>query len=305
MADFIIRTATPADVHIIMDLVKRQYGKLNYDNALYQSDTLTHRINEKMYRFFIAFSDEKPAGMVCLKEHPDFEYTLEGCTLTVLPEYRGNGIAKALMDTMRQNYEKSDADSVFYSILTNSTLEQDREFENGFSPTGIALDRFYFDKNAENLKDENLPRRRHHIFMCKPLLKKKTGKLFIPKELEEIVCGIYDDLGVIIGNEKAPETPWGGIIYKQHKYEEIFTEYLSEPPDDYSVNAFLDLANENCPVEYYKLRKLNYVFTGLKPLQTNAEYIIMHRAPDGIKKSLDETKTLAAFDKIKNKLGEL
>jgi ribosomal protein S18 acetylase RimI-like enzyme len=305
MADFIIKTATPADVHIIMDLVMRQYGKLNYDNALYQSDTLARRINEKMYRFFIAFSDEKPAGMVCLKEHPDFEYTLEGCTLTVLPEYRGNGIAKALMDTMRKCFEKSDAASVFYSVLTNSTLEQEREYKNGFIPTGLALDRFYFDKTAVNLQNESLPQRRHHIYMCKPLMKKKTGKLFIPKGLEEIVCGIYDDLGVLIGDEKAPETPWGSSIYVEHKYEEIFDECPNKPSDDYSVNVFLDLANENCPDEYEKLRSMNYVFTGLKPLQTNAEYIIMHRAPDGIKKSLGETITIAAFDKIKNKLGEL
>jgi GNAT superfamily N-acetyltransferase len=304
----VIREALPADADLIMNLVLMQYGRLNYDPLLYDRGGLTAAIGGD-YRFWLAFAEEngceKPAGMVCLKAHTLFEGTFEGCTLMVLPQFRGHGLAARLMDSMRRRFDSlPNAASVFYSVLTTTTLEQDREYKNGFIPTGLALNRFLYDRSAENLTGVKLPSRRHHIFMCKALQKHETPKLYIPAEVEDIIRGIYRDLGVIIGSKPTADQINIIIPYPEHHY----TEYYGCVPEGFDfdrngyVNFFLDMTLPSCPSDFDKLKKAGFVFTGTKPLQTAAEYVIMHYSPGEAKPAIEETITLTAFDGIKNRL---
>jgi GNAT superfamily N-acetyltransferase len=288
-----------------MRLVEKQYGDLNYDRTLYNAEKLREGIQTKKYRFWLAVFDDIDVGIVCLKEHPHFLGTYEGCTLSVLPEYRRQGIAAMLMDTMRESYKNLSASSVFYSILTNSTIEQTREYENGFIPTGLALDRFLFDRDALNVKDEALPERRHHIFMVKPLQKTFTAKLFIPPRLQDIAKSIYDSLNVKIGEIEIEITPQKNKIveYPENAYAEVYGCEDDYNNDNFSVNTYLDMTDSRCPERFNELIRSGWYFTGLKPLQKQAEYIIMHKGD--IKKSLDKTVTGAEFDDIKEKLWSM
>jgi GNAT superfamily N-acetyltransferase len=283
--------------------VEKQYGNLNYDRTLYDEDKLYEGIAAKKYRFWLAVCDNNDIGIVCLKENPNFTGTYEGCTLSVLPEYRRQGIAAKLMDAMRETFGTLFASSVFYSILTTSTVEQTREYESGFIPTGLALDRFLFDLEAKNVQTETLPERRHHIFMVKPLEKRTTAKLFIPLEIEDIVKSIYGNLDVTIGeNEITPQK--GKVVeYPENAYVEIFGCEMNYNNDDFSVNTYLDMTDRKCPERFNELIEGGWYFTGLKPLQKQAEYIIMHKGD--IKKSLDKTVTLTEFDDIKENIRSM
>lgn len=310
--DITIREATSPDVDIIMEMVRLQYGGLNYDPLLYDRSGLSAAIG-KNYHFWLAFAGGKTAGMLCLKAHTIFEGTYEGCTLMVLPAFRGHGIAAELMDTMRRSFDGlPGAASVFYSVLTLDTIEQDREYVNGFTPTGLALNRFLYDPSAENLNGTKLPERRHHLIMCKALQKRETAKLYIPSAVENTLRGIYRDLGVNIGEKPANERSDKRtnkqtcriVAYPVHHY----TEYFGSVPEDHNfdktgyINFFLDMTLPSCPEDFLRLKRLGFVFTGAKPLQTTAEYIILHYSPCGAKTAIDETITLTAFDGIKTKL---
>jgi GNAT superfamily N-acetyltransferase len=286
-----------------MRLVQKQYGNLNYDRTLYDEDKLREGIASKKYRFWIAVCDSIDVGIVCLKENPNFTGTFEGCTLSVLPEFRRQGIAAKLMDAMREEFSNLSGSSVFYSILTTSTIEQTREYENGFIPTGLALDRFLFDREAKNVVSETLPERRHHIFMVKPLQKTVTAKLFIPSGLCDIVKSIYDSLNVKISEEEITPQKCKIVEYPENAYAEIFGCEINYDNDDFSVNAYLDMTDRNCPERFEKLINNGWHFTGLKPLQKQAEYIIMHKGD--IKKSLDKTVTLTEFSDLKEKIRSM
>jgi GNAT superfamily N-acetyltransferase len=286
-----------------MRLVKRQYGELNYDRTLYDRGALYSGIAAENYRFWLAECDGNDAGLVCLKKNPHFTGTFEGCTLSVLPEFRRHGIAKLLMDTMREAFDSTDAPSIFYSVLTTTLIEQNREYENGFIPTGFALDRFLFDKNAVNVAAENLSERRHHIFMVKPLKKRLTAKLFIPPPLENFVRGIYDNLNVKIGDEETEPAPCETIKFPENRYIEIYGKLPVEIPTDTAANLFLDMTDKSTPRRYAELIADSWKFTGIKPLQERAEYIIMHRG--GINAALDASKTLSAFEAAKQEIRRL
>jgi GNAT superfamily N-acetyltransferase len=286
-----------------MRLVERQYGSLNYDRTLYDEGKLHEGIQTKKYRFWLAVCDNNDIGIVCLKENPNFLGTYEGCTLSVLPEYRRQGIAARLMDAMREEFKNLFASSVFYSILTTSTVEQSREYENGFIPTGLALNRFLFDREAKNVVSETLPERRHHIFMVKPLEKKTTAKLYIPPAIQDVVKSIYDNLNVTIGEEEIVPQKGKIVEYPENAYAEVFGCDIDYSNDDFAVNAYLDLTDRRCPERFSELIKSGWYFTGLKPLQKQAEYIIMHRGE--IANALDKTVTLTEFDDIKEKIRSM
>ncbi|MDR0946444.1 MAG: GNAT family N-acetyltransferase [Ruminococcus sp.] len=296
-----IIVARASDCDTIMSLVRRQYGLLNYDVNLYKKDALRMLIMGGQYKFFIAKNDDTPAGMVCLKANEHFHGTFEGCTLTVLPEFRGQGIAKQLMDRMREEFPALNAASVFYSILTNSQLEQKREFSNGFIPTGLALNRFLYDKSAANNTADYLRTRRHHLFMVKPLKKTTTSKLYIPPELEAAALEMYKTLGVTITDEPCPKGKPEWVYYEKHFY----SEFLNCLPFEISLgkftNVFLDMQNPDCISQFYELKDKGYAFTGFKPLQSDCEFIIMHK---GDLSMLKETDTLDAFDAIKSLISQ-
>jgi GNAT superfamily N-acetyltransferase len=286
-----------------MKLAQRQYGSLNYDRTLYDADKLREGIKEEKYRFWLAEYDNKDAGIVCLKAHPHFTGTFEGCTLTVLPEFRRHGIAKKLSDTMQSTFDTIRTPSIFYSILTVRTLEEEREFDNGCKPTGFALDRFLFDKTAENLTAENLPERRHHLFLVLPLDKKQTAKLFIPPALDNFVKDIYNSMGVKIGETETEPAPCETITYPENRYIEFYGSMPNDIPGDFAANLFLDMTDRRTPGRYQKLTRDGWHFTGIKPLQKTAEYIIMHKG--GIKAGLDASKTLSAFTTQKEEIRRL
>jgi GNAT superfamily N-acetyltransferase len=303
--------AQVSDTELIMEMVRRQYGTLNYDRTLYRADALRSGIEARKYRFWIARCDGEAAGIVCLKEHPHFTGTFEGCTLTVLPQFRRHGIAKKLSDTMQSTFENVRAASIFYSILTVRTLEEEREYENGCKPTGYALDRFLFDNGAANLKAESFPARRHHIFLVLPCDKKVTGKLFIPPVLEPFVRRIYADLNIEIGDIPVTPAPTETVYYPENAYIEYYgwrdfenaesTAFAGELPDENTAaNLFLDMTDERTPARYDELVSAGWRFTGLKPLQQTAEYIVMHKG--GIDSALDASLTLKAFEASKEEI---
>jgi hypothetical protein len=63
------------------------------------------------------------------------------------------------------------------------------------------------------------------------------------------------------------------------------------------------MTDKRCPALYEELIKGGWKFTGLKPLQKSAEYIIMHRGE--ITAALDKTITLTEFDDIKEKIRSM
>jgi GNAT superfamily N-acetyltransferase len=291
-----IIVARASDCDTIISLVRRQYGTLNYDVNLYKKDALRMLIMSGEYKFFIAKNDDVPVGMVCLKLNTHFHGTYEGCTLTVLPEFRGQGISKQLMDRMREEFPALNAASVFYSVLTNSLLEQEREFENGFIPTGLALNRYLYDKNAENITSGYLRTRRHHLFMVNPLKKRTTSKLFIPSELEAAALEMYKTLGAEVTDEPAPKCTPEWLYFEKHFYSEFYNFLPFEMGLGKFTNAFLDMQNPDCISQYNELRERGYKFTGFKPLQSDAEFLIMHKGDLTV---LREVDTLPAFEPIR------
>ncbi|MDR0991972.1 MAG: GNAT family N-acetyltransferase [Ruminococcus sp.] len=301
-----IREAAPADTERIMRLVYRQYGKLNYDRTLYDAQKLSAEIAAGRYRYWLATYGGEDAGLVCLKAHPHFAGTYEGCTLSVVPEFRRLGIAKKLSDTMQSSFNTVRASSIFYSILTLRVLEEEREYENGCKPTGFALDRYLFDKSAQNLGGgEPLPKRRHHLFLVLPIDKKETAKLFIPPPLEGFVRRIYDDLNVAIG-EKQTTPPQGEFVnFPESEYAEVYGAMPDgfKIADSTAVNLFLDMTDPKTPENFRRLREGGWRFTGIKPLQETAEYIIMHKGD--INAGLDASVTLSAFESPKREIRRL
>ncbi|MDR0957960.1 MAG: GNAT family N-acetyltransferase [Clostridiales bacterium] len=298
-----INTALPTDSPEIIRMVKMQYGDLNPNRKLYDKEYLFDAIKNGIYKFYICRNDfDEVVGIVCAKNNEMFPGCVEGCTLIVSPEYRGQGLAKELMRVMKSDiFQNSYMNVLIYNAITLDTISQKIEAADGFIPTGILLNRFKYDQETENLKNMDIPLRRHHLVMVKPIDKKITENIFVPHELESIVYDVYKKIGVKFYENKSEKSYRQLFDYPEHNY----ADFIGFLPDDSqmreSVNVWLNMNSGDCPALYEEAKKRGFVFSGIQPLSDKGEFLIMHRS-GRFKEALHEAKTIPEFNYLKEVL---
>ncbi|MDR2044814.1 MAG: GNAT family N-acetyltransferase [Clostridium sp.] len=295
-----LRTAVPSDAPQIKHLVCLQYGEGNADRTLYDAEALAEKMNRGIYRFFVAEEEGKLVGMVCRKRGEDFGGSVEGCTLSVLPRYRGDRIGVSLMSAMKRDCVRSGIPALYYQVLTLNEIVQRREYADGFVPCALILNRYRYDRTAVNLRHIPLPERRHHLLMVKAIRQKKVYRLFFPKILEDYIFGVYVELGVSVGGEVCG-VKRGVVVhdYPSHDYADFLGGLPQSLPGRESVNLWLNMYQKDCGEQYERAVEAGFSFTGVEPLAGDGEYLILHRSPSA-PAAFSQSRTIREFDERKN-----
>jgi hypothetical protein len=299
------RPATPADAEAMTRLYDAQYGDFypNVNRVFADSDLLATAIRSPLYRFYVAEAPEGVvAGAICIRCDEHFYGSSEACGLIVDSELRGKGYFTELSRTMRADFDSLDVCSIYYVSVTKNTKVQESEYRAGAFPCGLILDKY------ENYVQDGLQKGLQLLVMSRPVKKRAVEKLFIPTEIEADALAMYASMGITLTDTPAqniPE-PMRAQIKAYHSLE-FFTELPREFDKTAHVNLYLNMTDEYCIEKYEEARDKGFFFTGFKPLQTNAEYIILHRppVPERFFAALGETRTLEAFAPLREKITKL
>jgi GNAT superfamily N-acetyltransferase len=310
-----IRRARPGEADRLVELVSKQYGALNPEAVFYDAARLARLMREEEMVFGVAESEKGLfLGMICadLRGGDGVFFRL----LTVRPAYRGFGLGERIQDFLDTNPDLETLSHGYVHCLTVDIVSQMIKWRRGYRPTGLLLNRYFFDKDAENLSGLSLPQRRSHLVMCKPFAGGgRAGLLYVPEEHAAFVGGVCDSLAqeyAPAAGRRAPESA-GAVLEHvwnaEHRYCELvirgadagFERKLEKTLNRYaaanglSCNALVDASRESAPLACAILEKFGFFFAGLTPICGKEKFLILHRSDDAAS-VLDKAKVLPGFE---------
>jgi GNAT superfamily N-acetyltransferase len=323
-----IRFARPDEAPDLIELLRRQHGRLYPCTEFYDRDFVADSIAAG--RLFFAVADDGDggiAGMICAnaRQYPDDVMAFS--LLTVLPAHRGLGLGGRMQDFLDENLPLARCAYACMHCLTMDTRSQLDAEKRGYTPTGLLPHRYFFDKTAANLADEHPPLKRTHLLMCRAFARRDAGTLYCPEALKDFVATVYDALHVAYafappraGGAETPDAQPSLFRAEQderHSYCEIFIEragddlaallraqarlYDGRPAQTYSL--MLNMAHESCLFAYPVLRGQGYVCTGAAPLAAPGPCLLLCRLPS---RAADESEiaTLPSFRAVFAKIKD-
>jgi GNAT superfamily N-acetyltransferase len=299
MVRVIIRPAVADDAAGIIKLLTLQYDT-TYPWPTFYDEKLLRQIIESLDPvIFVADMDSLLAGMIGLKTDSDFPGALEYTLLVVNTLYRRLGLGRTLINTITREALKSKALnlSLLGHVVTFNTISQRELLHLGLLPVGLVPQRFcVYNGDTHSLQ------RHTHLVMCRPVQKRITERLFIPQELDSHIYSLYRSLGVTVGDFPS------GVkdVFKVNSFPESgYYEFFGGMPNltAQSVTVFVNMTEDDCPQRYARLKDLGFVYTGLQPLLSGREYLIMHKA-DNLSDLFRDIKTIPEFESLRKFITE-
>ncbi|MFP3040556.1 hypothetical protein LQZ19_01930 [Treponema primitia] len=298
--DVNIRLARPEEAPQLIALLLKQHG-LNYPNRkFYDEIFLRQALASGILRFAVAVlaSDGTLAAMVGSDEENEFPGCLIFNLLTVKIEFRGFSLGKKIHHYLLQEVLTGKYTCIYAHCLTLDTISQSNHAEFGYTMSGLLINRYIYDVNAENLKGLSLPLKRTHLMACYPLLKRDVLTLYPPTSHARYIAELYKDLNVTysLGEPGEPAVQRSKVDISQnemHRYGELFVQeagndfedVLSGYLDQYAhlegqtFNAFVNLNDPGASYACSALERKGFFFTGIHPLSGSGEYMILHYSP--------------------------
>jgi hypothetical protein len=298
--DINIRLARPEEAPQLIELLLKQHG-FNYPNRkIYDENFVRQAIASGILRFAVAVltSDETLVAMVGSDEENEFPGCLMFNLLTVKIEFRGFGLGKKLHQYLIKEVLSGKYTCIYVHCLTLDTISQSIQAEFGYTMSGLLINRYIYDVNAENLKGLSLPLKRTHLMACYPLLKRDVLILYPPASHARYIAELYKDLNVAYSLEE-PGKPvvqkskvnisqnemhrYGELVVREvgNDFEHVLSGYLNQYAhlERQTFNAFINLNDPGASHACSALEEKGFFFTGMHPLAGSGEYMILHYSP--------------------------
>ncbi len=271
------------------------------------------------------------AGMLILKEFYPEESMCEIASQIFRKKYRGFGLAMPFFEygmdiLLSRNYSAAYCLPVLFHDVTQRLLQR-----LGLAATGFVLN--VFDTGHITHSYQNGRNTKHSQgIQIRAVGKRDAGTLYLPEEHQEFCRMIYDRLGVryqirkegggirdrLPGDTKAPDgsrfPKSSRIALRQdsnqcsleiriHRIGADLLELIKAVHSRYplrgkqTANVFLNIHDENAVWAYERLVGMGYFFTGLKPLCSEREYMVLHN-PGEVEIYLDDYILTGEFEKL-------
>ncbi|GHU08669.1 hypothetical protein FACS1894151_04990 [Spirochaetia bacterium] len=293
-----IRLARPDEAPELIELLKKQYGSY-YGGEMYDKEFVRKSIQSGTLQVIVA---ELPGGLIAGMIGADAGNVFSGSMVIVMlvikPELRGFGMSKILQGQLLKMIPQNTYTCIYGHCRTLDTISQTNHIEFGYRMTGLLLNTYINDSNAEYVAGLPLPFKEVLLVACLPRTKKDAGMLYALPAYAAYITEVYESLGVVymLSAEKTRLKAPQSVLFvnqdEQQRYceiiiktagldlinqiETILGQYAAP---DQTFNIFINLNDPGCGNVCRLLEERGFFFTGIHPLSGPYEYVIMHYSP--------------------------
>lgn len=294
----LLRPYREGDEMDMIACIRDEYGDTYFKRAFYDPEHLKREAEEGVITFLVAETqDGEIAGMMILKQFYPEEFMCEIASQIFLKKYRGFGMAMPFFEygmdiLLSRSYSAAFCLPVLFHDVTQRLL-----YRLGLRATGLVMNVFDMDHIMHSYCNGRNSKHSQGI-QVRAIGKKDAGTLYIPREHVPFCSKIYDSLGVKChirenSNEKEEFSGYSGIICQNNReqqsleiriyrvgadfksqMEQIHTRYPLQGKQ--TANVFLNCNEPQAIYAYSVLKEMGYFFTGLKPLCSEREYMVLH-----------------------------
>lgn len=306
-----LRLSRAGDENGMIACVRDEYGDTYFKSGFYDAKYLRKEAEEGVITFLIAETDEDGIiGMMILKEFYPKESMCEIASQIFRKKYRGYGLAMPFFEygmgiLLSRNYSAAFCLPVLFHDVTQRLL-----YRLGMRATGLVMNVFDMDHIIHSY---NNGRNRKHSqgIQIRAVGKRDAGTLYLPEEHYGFCRDIYASLGAVftIAAADIRRLPDGDNHETDDQTQRlpVYTE-MEYANDDLQHSLTIDIRRAGCdlakritklhtryPLQgkqtaviflncndpgavwaYETLQEMGYFFTGLKPLCSEREYIVLH-----------------------------
>lgn len=305
------RPCKPEDAELLIQCIQGEYGDTYFKRSFYEPEYLRQRMEDGSILFMVAETDERQiAGMLILKSFYPTESMCEIASQIFIKKYRGYHMAYPFFCYAMDILKKKSYSAAYCLPVVFHDITQRLLYRLGLRATGFILN--VFDLSVIHHSYQNGRNVKHsQAVQIMPMGKRTIGKLYVPVEHQEMVEEIYRNLGILCefadsdvqsesdaqfqSNVPAPKVLKKAIIWTNDEVQsncEIMVKTVSDSleceiksierryleNDRQTFNVFLNMNDPQAVQGYHMLRKMGYFFTGIKPLCSENEYMILHNA---------------------------
>lgn len=317
----VLRKYRPGEEAGMIACIRDEYGNSYFKKSFYLPEQIKKE-SDSGHIIFLAAEDMETgeiAGMMILKEFYPEESMCEIASQIFRKKYRGYGLAQPFFTygmeiLMARSYSAAYCLPVLFHDTTQRLL-----YRQGLRATGFILNVFHMGRISHSYpKDRN--KKHSQGIQIMAVGKKNAGTLYLPPKHKEFCKKIYDVLGVayrVAEMEKPAGLPaFTDIQWKQDEVQCSLEIRIRKAGKDLSkqmqklhnrypltgmqtANVFLNINDKNAVWVYRTLEKEGYFFTGLKPLCSDKEYMVLHNAGE-VEIFLEDYVVTEEFKEIEN-----
>ena len=296
---FIMRPFKEGDETGIIECVREEYGDSYFKTDFYDPEKVKEDALSDRYRFFVAETDGKIAGMEIFHLFSEDEDYIEPASQILKKEYRNYGLSGALVFYTLPLAEKMEPCALFVHAVTFHKATQTVCEAYGMTPVGFRLGSFLTEKMNNSYIRQACDKYSEGI-MIRAVRKKDAGTIYIPEEIRDYTDKIYGRLKVkyniadsTVAVDITSQIPNHAVLsIKRDEVQRLIMIKVDEPGKDL-VTQMRDLKksfgnepywviqimlNTDTPViydQYEELKSEGFFFSGLKPLCGSHERMYM------------------------------
>lgn len=297
----LLREYRPGDEEGMIACIRDEYLDTYFKKNFYSPDYLRKEAESGQITFLVAQTRAgEIAGMLLLKEFAPKEQMCEVASQIFRKKYRGYGLAMPFftygMDILlRRNYSAAYCLPVLFHDTTQRLL-----FRLGFRATGFIWNVFDMEHISHSYQNGRNTKHSQGI-QIRAVNKRDAGTLYMPKKYQAYCRSVYESLGVTyhMAEERADEKnnlpAVTELSYQQDDRqssleiriyrigadltERLYALHQAFPlQGKQTANIFLNSNDPNAVGAYDSITDMGYFFSGLKPLCSEKEYMILHHA---------------------------
>ena len=179
---FIMRPFKEGDETGIIECVREEYGDSYFKTDFYDPEKVKEDALSDRYRFFVAETDGKIAGMEIFHLFSEDEDYIEPASQILKKEYRNYGLSGALVFYTLPLAEKMEPCALFVHAVTFHKATQTVCEAYGMTPVGFRLGSFLTEKMNNSYIRQACDKYSEGI-MIRAVRKKDAGTIYIPEEI--------------------------------------------------------------------------------------------------------------------------